>query len=131
MEPYRHRVQVYYEDTDFSGVVYHANYLKFFERAREHILGVGPLVSLYEDEGIGFVVYKAELNFRRGARFGDTLEIRTRVEKASGVRLLFHQDAYRVEPGPDELLVKGEVQLACVDRNQNLVAVPKHIVDRL
>ena len=43
-------IQIYYEDTDFSGVVYHANYLRFFERAREHILGADELVRLWRDE---------------------------------------------------------------------------------
>jgi len=130
METFRHLVQIYYEDTDFSGVVYHANYLKYFERAREHTLGVEPLVALYEQEGIGFVVYKAELEFKRGARFGDTVEIRTQVEQASPVRLEFRQDAYRIKPGPEELLVKGLVQLACVNRDQALVKLPESITRR-
>ena len=59
-----HHVQIYYEDTDFSGVVYHASYLKSFERAREHLIGVDELVRLFREDGIGFVVYKANLTFR-------------------------------------------------------------------
>ena len=51
-------LQIYYEDTDLSGSVYHANYLRYFERAREHLLGPPELVRLWKDEGIGFVVYK-------------------------------------------------------------------------
>ena len=70
-------LQIYYEDTDHSGVVYHANYLKFFERAREHLLGVEHLVSLYQEDGIGFVVYKAELTYKKGAQFGDQITIQT------------------------------------------------------
>ena len=50
-------VQIYYEDTDHSGLVYHANYLKYFERAREHLLGTDELVRLLAEEGKGFVVY--------------------------------------------------------------------------
>ena len=49
-----HRVQIYYEDTDHSGAVYHANYLKYFERAREHLLGTDELVRLWDVDGIGF-----------------------------------------------------------------------------
>ena len=83
MDYHCHRMQIYYEDTDLSGVVYHANYLKYFERAREHLLGVDELVRLYYDDGIGFVVYKAELTFKDGARLGDSLEIRTKAHAQS------------------------------------------------
>lgn len=62
-----HAVQVYYEDTDLSGAVYHANFLKYFERAREHLLGPDELVRLWRDAGIGFVVYRCELRFREPA----------------------------------------------------------------
>ena len=67
---HRHLVHIYYEDTDLSGVVYHANYLKYFERAREHMLGRAELVRLLDEDGVGFVVYKASLSFRKGARLG-------------------------------------------------------------
>ncbi len=56
---HEHRVQIYYEDTDHSGLVYHANYLKYFERAREHMLGLAELRRLYDEDGVGFVVYDA------------------------------------------------------------------------
>ena len=103
MRVFRHSVQIYYEDTDHSGLVYHANYLKYFERAREHLLGTAELVRLLNDEGTGFVVYKAEMTFRRGAAFGDTIEVRTTVEQESDFRLAFKQDIYR----GDERLVEG------------------------
>jgi len=122
-----HRVQIYYEDTDFSGVVYHANYLKYFERAREHMLGVEHLVDLYQRDGIGFVVYKAAMTFREGARFGDIIEVRSSVRAESAYRLIFQQDIWRGE----RRLVEGEVHLACVDRNNKLVALPRLILDVL
>ena len=55
---YRIQVQVYYEDTDHSGVVYHANYLKYFERAREGVIGPQALVALWKESGLGFVAEK-------------------------------------------------------------------------
>ena len=73
-DPYRFSVQIYYEDTDHSGVVYHANYLKYFERARENLIGTDALVRLWEEEGIGFSVYKVEMGFFDGATFGDLLD---------------------------------------------------------
>ena len=124
-----HPVQIYYEDPDHSGVVYHANYLKYFERAREHVLGVDELVNLYNDEGIGFVVYKAEMTFKEGAVFGDTVEVHTRIERESDYRLLFHQDVYR--PRDQKLLVLGVVHLVCVDGQKKLVPLPARVLAQL
>ncbi|NOY90530.1 MAG: YbgC/FadM family acyl-CoA thioesterase [Deltaproteobacteria bacterium] len=124
---YRHRVQIYYEDTDHSGLVYHPNYLKYFERAREHLLGVDELVRLLNEEGVGFVVYKAGMTFKRGAVFGDNIEIRTRVTSESEYRLIFAQDVYRDE----ELLVEGRVEMVCVDGTTKLVKVPESVCARL
>lgn len=120
---HEHHVQIYYEDTDHSGVVYHANYLKYFERAREHMLGTAELVRLLEEDGVGFVVYKAELTYKAGARFGDDVTIRSTVELESPYRAVFLQDAYR----GDELLVQGNVQLVCVDGAQKLVKIPPSV----
>ena len=124
---HRHPVQIYYEDTDHSGLVYHANYLKYFERAREHVLGTAELVRLLNEDGIGFVVYKAALTYKKGAVFGDTIEIRTEVRAESDYRLHFQQNVYR----DDELLIEGEVQLVCVDPEGKLVKVPSSVVARL
>ncbi len=124
-----HLVQVYYEDTDFSGVVYHANYLKYFERAREHLLGVEALVRLFRDTGIGFVVYKAELTFKEGAVFGDSLEIRTTVKAESEYRAVFHQQVWR--PEGRSALVEGLVQLVCINRDKQLVPLPPSVLRAL
>ena len=129
MKPHVHHVQIYYEDTDLSGVVYHANYLKYFERAREHLLGPAELVRLWDDDGIGFVVYKCELTFKEGARLGDTLEIRTSVEAQSEYRAVFRQDVYR--QGGETRLVQGEVHLVCVDASNKLVRLPATVVERI
>jgi acyl-CoA thioester hydrolase len=119
-------VQIYYEDTDHSGVVYHANYLKYFERAREHLLGVDALVRLYRDSGIGFVVYKCELTFKEGAVFGDSLEIRTTVRAESEYRAVFNQQVWR--PNGRTALVEGLVQLVCVNREKQLVPLPADVI---
>lgn len=120
-----HQVQVYYEDTDHSGVVYHANYLKYFERAREHMLGVSELVKLYTEQGIGFVVYKADLTYRRGAEFGDTLTIKSQIHLESMYRIIFSQNVHlREDPSP---IVKGIIHLACVNRDKKLVPVPQTV----
>jgi acyl-CoA thioester hydrolase len=114
-------VQVYYEDTDFSGVVYHANYLRYFERAREHILGPRELVRMWQEDGTGFVVYKASLNYKEGAVFGDILEIRSDMRLESDVRVSFAQRAVRKSDG--KLLVDGVVEMVCVDAKRQLVSL--------
>ena len=129
MAVHHHPVRVYYEDTDFTGVVYHANYLKFMERAREHLIGPEALVRLHEEDGVGFVVYRAELGFKEGAVHGDKLDIRTRVMKESAWRLVFHQDVWR--EGGATALVEGKVELVCVDRNQKLVQIPMDVIAEL
>jgi tol-pal system-associated acyl-CoA thioesterase len=119
-------VHVYYEDTDHSGLVYHPNYLKYFERAREHLLGREKCVNLYHDHGLGFVVYKAQLQFNEGARFGDTLEIRTRVEIPSDYRAVFHQSAWK--EGGSQAMVEAQIQLVCVNEDNKLNRLPKALV---
>lgn len=118
-------VRIYYEDTDHSGRVYHANYLKYFERAREHLLGVEELVRLYREEGTGFVVYKAEMTFREGAVFGEELEVRSTVKVESEYRAVFRQDIWR--PRGATPMVEGIVQLVCVDRDQRLIRLPEGV----
>lgn len=115
-------VQIYYEDTDFSGVVYHANYLRYFERAREHLLGSEELVRLWREEGKGFVVYKATLTYREGAVFGDIVEIHTTPRLESEYRGVFEQRAYR--KADKKLLVEGVVEMVCIDAEKRIVALP-------
>ncbi len=117
-----HEVRVYYEDTDLSGSVYHANYLKFFERAREHVIGPEVLRQLHEQRGLGFVVYGADMSFKRGAKLGDRLEIRTRVNRESDFRVIFEQDAYPLEGG--DPYVESTIELVCVDEDEELIPLP-------
>lgn len=124
MSAHCHQVRIYYEDTDFSGAVYHANYLRYMERAREHLIGPDELRRLYQEEGTGFVVYKAELTYREPARFGDVLEVRTTVTRESDWRAVFHQDVWRV--GGTQL-VQGLVHLVTVGPDGKLVRLPQHV----
>ena len=105
-------VRVYYEDTDAGGVVYYANYLKFFERCRtEWMRQVGHDQSqLAEEHAILFVVRKAQCEYLRPARLDDQLLIGLEVEKLTKVRVVFRQHARR----GDEELVTGVIEIACV-----------------
>lgn len=115
-------VQVYYEDTDFSGVVYHANYLRFFERAREHFLGAGELVRMWREEQKGYVVYKVTQSFKEGAVFGDVLEIRSNARLESEYRIVFEQRAHRKADA--RLLVDATIEMVCIDGDRRPIPIP-------
>ncbi len=125
--PHTFDVQIYYEDTDFSGVVYHANYLRYFERAREHLLGAGELVRMWREEQKGYVVYKANQAFKEGAVFGDIVEIRSVARLESEYRVVFEQRAHRKSDG--RLLVEATIEMVCIDAARRPVPIP--LTDRL
>nr|WP_272211831.1 tol-pal system-associated acyl-CoA thioesterase [Marinicella sp. W31]MDC2877719.1 tol-pal system-associated acyl-CoA thioesterase [Marinicella sp. W31] len=87
--------RVYYEDTDFSGIVYHARYLHFLERGRTDYLrchGVEQhTLHTIDEEGLAFAVHHMDLKFVRSAHMDDILEIRTRTIKATGARMVLEQ----------------------------------------
>lgn len=103
-------IRVYYEDTDFSGAVYHANYLKFCERARSDCL---RLLGIHHHklENMGFVVRRMVCEFLKPARIDDLLEIETQFLESSGARLELEQ---KVRRGTD-LLFYALVTAALVD----------------
>jgi acyl-CoA thioester hydrolase len=85
-------VRIYYEDTDFSGYVYHAAYLKFFERGRtEFLRDLGIHHFELIEQGIAFAVRKMEIDFVGAARIDDLLAVETKVIEASAVRLVLEQ----------------------------------------
>jgi acyl-CoA thioester hydrolase len=106
-------VRVYYEDTDAGGVVYYANYLRFFERCRTEWMRYAghDQSALASEAGIGFVARKASCEYLRPARLDDQLTVGLEVEKLTRVRVVFRQHVRR---GDDEL-VTGIVEIACVD----------------
>ncbi|MBV2181308.1 MAG: tol-pal system-associated acyl-CoA thioesterase [Castellaniella sp.] len=105
-------VRVYYEDTDTGGVVYYANYLKFFERGRtEWLRSLGmDQRELATREQMMFVVRHADIAYRQPARLDDRIDIRTTVAELRASTLVFHQQALR----DGELLVSATVQVCTV-----------------
>lgn len=105
-------VRIYYEDTDAAGVVYYANYLRFFERCRtEWMRSLGyDQSALAQDCGIAFVVKTVNCDYQRPARLDDALTISLSVEKLGRAQVVFRQVACR----GDETLVVGMVQVVCV-----------------
>lgn len=107
-------VRVYFEDTDFTGVVYHANYLKFFERGRSDGLrqaGFNHAQMLEAEPPLAFTVRSVSVLFHRPARIDDLLRVETVVTAAKGARMIFKQFIHR----KDELLAEADVEVACMD----------------
>jgi len=105
-------VRVYYEDTDMGGIVYHANYLKFCERARsEYFFQEGNTPHL---EGGEFVAASLEAKFKAPARLGDILEIKTQVLSLKGSSLILKQSVYKEE----KLLFEMDIKLGFVKQGR-------------
>ncbi|CAN7506217.1 tol-pal system-associated acyl-CoA thioesterase [Rhizobium sp. LjRoot30] len=107
--------RVYYEDTDFSGLVYHARYLHFLERGRTdylRCLGVeqSRLVTV-DEEGLVFVVHRMEIDFKSPARMDDVVTVLTRTEKAGGAKMILVQEIRRGET----LLIAARVIIAVIN----------------
>lgn len=118
-------LKVYYEDTDCMSVVYHANYVKFLERARtEYVAERLSSIADYHDRGFYFMVHKLEMAFHGPANLGDRLVIRTVVENTTRFRVVVKQIISR-QGEPDDYLVTATVTLVTVDPSGKLIAVPK------
>ncbi len=115
--------RVYLEDTDAQGIVYHANYLRYFERGRSELfesLGI-PLGQIAQPD-CRLVVYETRIKFRRPAYLGDKIEVLTSMLRASEYRLTFRQQVRR--RGEDEALVTGEVDVVAIDQDGTLKELP-------
>jgi acyl-CoA thioester hydrolase len=128
LTPTGHRLlaRVYYADTDFSGVVYHARYLEFLERGRSDFLRLAgvhhtELMEGKHGEKIVWVVRRMEIDFVQPARIDDILTVETRAESISGARIVMAQELKR---GGD-LLVRAKVEAAIVGENGRPKRFPK------
>lgn len=129
MSRFVHTVRVYFEDTDTGGIVFYANYLRFFERARTEWLRAGgsgaPGVSqqrIADELGLMFVVRTTTVDYRRPAKLDDLLTIVTTVERLGRVGIDFHQEAYAAATAEDgaahgPLIAVGRIKVACVTRD--------------
>lgn len=128
--PFTLDVRVYWEDTDAGGVVFYANYLKFFERARTEwlrALGVGQQ-RLRRDEGAIFVVSETALRYRVPARLDDLLRITVEPRELGRASLVVAQQAWR----DDTLLAEGTIRIGCVDDGTfRPRRIPDSILERL
>ncbi|WP_395670884.1 YbgC/FadM family acyl-CoA thioesterase [Phenylobacterium sp.] len=107
-------IRVYYEDTDFTGVVYHGNYARYFERGRSDFLrvaGISHALLLDRPDPAAFTVVNLSIAYKRAARIDDALAVRTVYEQVKGPRLYIRQRLFRGE----ELLAEAQIEAACID----------------
>jgi acyl-CoA thioester hydrolase len=127
-EPHRFSVRVYYEDTDFSGNVYHSAYLHFFERARtEFLRSIGVHHSELIQQGIAFAVRSMQIEFDAAAHIDDLLEVETRVETVSPARLSLDQRI--VLQG--KVITRAKVLVVAINATGRPARMPKPILASL
>jgi acyl-CoA thioester hydrolase len=123
-------VRVYYEDTDFTGLVYHANYARYFERGRSDYLrlaGVSHSALLERADPCAFVVTRLAMDFRKAARIDDALIVRTTYDAIRGPRLMISQTITR----GNETIATAQVEAACITLEGRPRRAPPDLVARL
>jgi acyl-CoA thioester hydrolase len=121
-------LRVYYEDTDFGGVVYYANYLKFIERGRtEALRALGVDQMALKAAGLVFVVRRMAADWLRPARFDDLLEVLTDVTEVGGASVRMAQEVRR----DGAVLFRATVQVACMDKAGRPRRLPAEVRARL
>jgi acyl-CoA thioester hydrolase len=117
--------KIHYHDTDFSGAVYHANYLKYLEESRSAALEeLGFSVSSLLVRGVGFAVRRQEMEYKAPAVYGDELDIETVLKEFSPYRMVFN---YTLRNGEGRLIGKAATDLVCVGKDLKLLEIPQDL----
>ncbi|MCF6326406.1 MAG: tol-pal system-associated acyl-CoA thioesterase [Devosiaceae bacterium] len=125
---HRFPIRIYYEDTDFSGNVYHAAYLKFMERARTELLRQNDIHHFeLAKKGIAFAVARLEIAYLKPAHIDDVLEVVTEIKSAKGARFILDQEIFR----KDEILTRASVSVVAIGDNGRPVRLPQELAIKL
>ena len=129
MSEFSYKLKVFYEDTDSGGVVYYANYLKFFERARtEAITEIGlSNKKLLQEYGIFIIVKSCNIEYKKPAKLEDQLEIKSNIILISNTSFKMRQRAYRDQ----ELITDCEIHLVIVDKKGKPTKIPDILKKKL
>jgi acyl-CoA thioester hydrolase len=123
-------IRIYYEDTDLSGIVYHANYLRYMERGRTeffHAAGVHRLAKLEGPDGFAWTLRKVALDYMRPARLGDLVEVHTKAMSLTGVRMTAEQDIFC----NGQQLTHGTVEACIITLAGKPLRIPRDTRDKL
>ncbi|WP_251357913.1 tol-pal system-associated acyl-CoA thioesterase [Kangiella sp. TOML190] len=125
-------VRVYYEDTDVAGVVYYANYLKFYERGRtEWLRSLGYDQDLLIEQGLAFAVAHIDARYFAPARFNEKLLVKTTIVKSRKASVVFHQQIVS-DDAEQKLLNEATIKVACVDVNTMIpTSMPDYLVEEI
>jgi acyl-CoA thioester hydrolase len=132
--PFNWQIRVYYEDTDAGGIVFYANYLKFFERARTEWLRAAGISqqALSASHACMFVVKSTAVDYHAPAKLDDELKLSVFVEKLGRASVQFSQSAWRMAGDREELLTTGNIKVACVDtKTLRPVAIPAEVMAKI
>ncbi|NVJ66745.1 MAG: tol-pal system-associated acyl-CoA thioesterase [Gammaproteobacteria bacterium] len=129
-------IRVYYEDTDVAGVVYYANYLKFYERGRtEWLRSLGYDQDVLIEQGLAFAVAHVDARYFAPARFNDHLLVKTQIVKSRRASVVFQQQIVLKDPdenGEQKLLNEATIKVACVDVNTMIpTSMPDYLVEEI
>ncbi|PCI20711.1 MAG: tol-pal system-associated acyl-CoA thioesterase [Piscirickettsiaceae bacterium] len=126
-------IRIYYEDTDMQGIVYYANYLKYFERARTEFLRDKGFEqgALIEQQGVAFAVRAIQVDYLKPAVFNDQLIVTTKIAKLKRASLVFQQTIVRESP-IREIINTAVIRVACLDaHNTNVKKIPTAMIEQL
>lgn len=129
MSLHRFKLKVYYEDTDLAGIVYYANYLKFIERARSEwvkALGIDQM-QLKAEQGVVFAVRRIEADYLQSSKFGDVLDVTTRLVSQTGARVSLLQSVYRA----DDHIFQANVTLIALTEDGRATRLPAEFRSKL
>ncbi|WP_423186958.1 tol-pal system-associated acyl-CoA thioesterase [Alishewanella sp. d11] len=123
-------VRVYYEDTDAGGIVYYANYLKYFERARtEWLRALGVEQDIWLAQQVAFVVAEVQMQNKKAAKFNEQLTVLSEISSLKRASMVFKQDIFNAL---GQLICHAEVKVACVDSVQlKAQMIPAEIIEVL
>jgi acyl-CoA thioester hydrolase len=129
MRKFNEQYRVYYEDTDAGGIVYHANYLKFMERARsDWVRALGIKQQDLLEQSLAFVVIDMQIAFKQSAKLDDVLDVSCEVTKFSRASMVFSQYVKK----ENNVLIEASVRVACINTQENKpVAIPKALLIQL
>ncbi|MBS0287762.1 MAG: YbgC/FadM family acyl-CoA thioesterase [Proteobacteria bacterium] len=131
--PHHYPLQIFYEDTDAAGIVYHANYIKYMERARTTLLqekGLS-LPALIDTFGIQFVVRAVNITFEKPATLQQNIIVSTNLAKFGKASMVFKQDIYFDPSDMNTMICTGEVVIVCVDKQFKPCAIPAEVIKEL
>jgi len=123
-------IRIYYEDTDSGGVVYYANYLRYFERSRTELLRSGGIdIREQIKKGTLFVVTHAEVDYKRPAKYGDLIHIESKI---TGIKKASFEIEYRISAQPGlTLLVMGKTTMASVNIDRKPARIGEDLMGKL